>query len=89
MDFKGSSMELTVNALIGSMYRLGYLDDEHRTVLVSLDNDDAAKAAYLLDQLTAQISSLTEANNGRVIANTYESTADLRMIAERYHVPES
>ena len=89
MDFSGASMELTVNALIGSMYRLGYLDDEHRTVLVSLDNEDAAKAAYLLDQLTAQISSLTEANNGRVIANTYESTADLRMIAERYNVPES
>lgn len=89
MDFEGATMELTVNALIGSMYRLGYLDDEHRTVLVSLDNEDAAKAAYLLDQLTSQISSLTEANNGRVIAQTYESTADLRMIAERYKVPES
>ncbi len=89
MDFNGASMELTVNALIGSMYRLGYLDAEHRTVLVSLDNEDAARAAYLLDQLTAQISSLTEANNGRVIANTYESTADLRMIAKKYNVPES
>ena len=89
MDFSGASMELTVNALIGSMYRLGYLNDEHRTVLVSLDNEDAAKAAYLLDQLTVQISSLTEANNGRVIANTYESTADLRKIAEWYGVPES
>lgn len=89
MDFKGATMELTVNALIGSMYRLGYLNEEHRTVLVSLDNKDAAKAAYLLDQLTVQISSLTEANNGRVIANTYESTADLRKIAERYGVPES
>lgn len=89
MDFSGASMELTVNALIGSMYRLGYLNDEHRTVLVSLDNEDAARAAYLLDQLTAQISSLTEANNGRVIANTYESTANLREIAARYRVPES
>ena len=89
MDFSGASMELTVNALIGSMYRLGYLNDEHRTVLVSLDNEDAARAAYLLDQLTAQISSLTEANNGRVIANTYESTANLREIAARYRVSES
>ncbi|MBR6110137.1 MAG: hypothetical protein IKQ36_10410 [Clostridia bacterium] len=89
MDFNGASMELTINALIGSMYRLGYLNDEHGTVLVSLDSDDAAKAAYLLDQLTAQISSLTEANNGKVIANTYESTADLRMIAKKYNVPES
>ncbi len=89
MDFSGASMELTVNALIGSMYRLGYLNDEHRTVLVSLDNEDAARAAYLLDQLTAQISLLTEANNGRVIANTYESTANLREIAARYRVPES
>lgn len=89
MDFEGASMELTVNALIGSMYRLGYLDDEHRTVLVSLDKEDAARAAYLLDQLTVQISSLTETNNGKVIANTYESTADLRKIAERYGVPES
>ena len=89
MDFKGATMELTVNALIGSMYRLGYLNEEHRTVLVSLDKEDAARAAYLLEQLTVQISSLTEANNGRVIAQTYESTADLRMIAERYKVPES
>lgn len=89
MDFEGATMELTVNALIGSMYRLGYLNEEHRTVLVSLDNDDAARAAYLLDQLTVQISSLTEINNGKVIANTYESTVDLRKIAERYGVPES
>lgn len=89
MDFTGASMELTVNAIIGSMYRLGYLDEEHRTILVSLDNDDAEKAAYLLDELTAQISSLTEANNGRVIPNTYESTASLKEIAERYNVPES
>ena len=89
MNFKGATMELTVNALIGSMYRLGYLNDEHRTVLVSLDNEDAARAAYLLDQLTVQISSLTETNNGKVIANTYESTVDLRKIAERYGVPES
>ena len=89
MDFKGASMELTVNALIGSMYRLSYLDEEHRAILVSLDNDDAEKAAYLLDELTAQISSLTEANNGRVIPNTYESTASLKEIAERYNVPES
>ena len=89
MDFTGASMELTVNAIIGSMYRLGYLDEEHRTILVSLDKEEAARAAYLLDQLTAQISSLTEANNGRVIAQTYESTADLRMIAQKYNVPES
>lgn len=45
MDFSGSSLDVTVNALIGSMLVNGYLDDIRNSILVSVENGDAAKAA--------------------------------------------
>lgn len=90
MDFSGASLELTVNALIGSMYRHGYLGGEHNAVLVSLDNEDAAKTKDLLMRLSEDISLLLEeSGGGKVIAQTFENTERVKETAEKYGIPES
>lgn len=47
MDFSGSSLDVTVNALIGSMLRNGYLNENANSILVSVDTRDAAKGSAL------------------------------------------
>lgn len=68
MDFSGSGVELAVNALIGSMYRLGYLNSGSNSVLVSLSNEDALKTGDLLDRLTVEISDMLEGSGSNVAA---------------------
>ena len=58
MDFKGSSLDVTVNALIGSMLRNGYLSELANSVLVSIKNDDPQAAAALEQRMMAMISDL-------------------------------
>lgn len=89
MDFSGASIELAVNALIGSMYRHGYLSESRGTVLLSLDNEDALKTSDLMERLTAEISELLQGDDGRVIANTYNSTQSLKELAQKYLASES
>ena len=38
MDFKGSDLKVTVNALIGSLVRNGYINDLTNSILVSVDD---------------------------------------------------
>lgn len=42
MEFEGSSLELTVNALVGSMLRNGYINEITNSVLLSVDSKDEA-----------------------------------------------
>ena len=39
MDFSGSSLEVAVNALVGSMLRNGYLSELANSILISIEND--------------------------------------------------
>ncbi len=56
MNLKGSQLEVAVNALIGSMVQNGYLDELQNSILVSVENRDAAKAEQLQQKVAAAIS---------------------------------
>ena len=52
MDLVGSDMNVAVNALIGSMVQLGYLDDLSNSILISVDGKNSeALRVELLDNL--------------------------------------
>ena len=59
MDLKGVDLDVAVNAIIGSMLKNGYIDELRNSVLVSVENDDAAKGAALQERLTAEIEQLS------------------------------
>ena len=52
MDLVGSDINVAVNALIGSMVQLGYLDDLSNSILISVDGENSeALRVELLDNL--------------------------------------
>lgn len=88
MDFKGSSLDLTINALIGSMLRNGYLNELANSILVSVDSGDTVKGAQLQERLANEISTVLETGtfNGAVLSQTISADADLRALAENYGI---
>jgi len=57
MELEGASLEVAVNAVIGSMLQKGYLGDAQNSVLISVENDDAQRG----EQLQAKVSQVIEA----------------------------
>jgi uncharacterized membrane protein YkoI len=90
MDFAGANLDVTVNALIGSMLVNGYLDDIRNSILVSVENGDAAKAESLQAQVSALISSAVGDGGfeASVLTQTVAATSESTSIAEQYGISE-
>ncbi len=88
MDFQGSSLEITLNALIGSMLRNGYLSELANSILVTVDGDDSGKTMQLQQKLTEEINLLlqTQSFSGAVLSQTLVPDAGLQALAERYGI---
>lgn len=88
MDFKGSSLDVTINALIGSMLRNGYLNEMANSILVSVDNEDPAKGAELQERLASEINEVLQTGsfNGAVLSQTISADSDLRKLADTYGI---
>lgn len=88
MDFSGSSLDVTVNALIGSMLRNGYLNENANSILVSVDTRDAAKGSALREKLAGEIDSLlrTDTFSGAVLSQTVAADAALQQLAQEYGI---
>ena len=90
MDFAGANLDVTVNALIGSMLVNGYLDDIRNSILVSVENGDKAKAASLQAEVSALISSAVGDGGfeASVLTQTVSSTSESAALAEQYGISE-
>lgn len=49
MDLTDTDLDVAVNALIGSMLQNGYLSDLQNAILVSVENQDAARSTFVGD----------------------------------------
>ena len=90
MDFAGSGLDVTVNALIGSMLMNGYLDDIRNSILVSVANGDAAKAESLQQQVSDMINSAVGEGGfeASVLTQTVTSTSETASLAQQYGISE-
>ncbi len=88
MDFKGSDMDVTVNALIGSMLRNGYLSDISNSILVSVYGEDDEKTAALQERLSKKIDEIlqTDSFSGAVLSQTVRPDDELRSLADTYGI---
>lgn len=88
MDFKGSSLDVTVNALIGSMLRNGYLNELANSILISVDNQDPAKSAELQERLAGEISAALKTGtfDGAVLSQTISADSSLKVLADTYGI---
>ncbi len=80
MNLKGSDINVAVNALIGSMVQLGYLDDVANSILISVDgtNSDALRLELL--------NNLNIDSNYSVVSQ--EISTNYADIAKEYNISE-
>ncbi|MBQ5951276.1 MAG: PepSY domain-containing protein [Lachnospiraceae bacterium] len=80
MDFAGSSLEMTVNALIGSMLKNGYLSEVANSILISVDGRDAAKVAGLEKRLSEEVEAMLREGSvqGAVLSQVLDKKDDAR-----------
>ena len=90
MDFKGSSLEVALNALIGSLVRNGYLSEIKNAILVSVDAKDQAKGRALEDKLMREIDALLSGSNidGAILGQTLVKDQVAVQVAEQYGISE-
>ena len=88
MDLTGTDLDVAVNALIGSMLQNGYLSDLQNAILVSVENQDAAKSAQLQQHLTDTINSVFQGGSleGAVLSQTVTESPDLSALAQQYGI---
>ncbi len=92
MDLKDTSLEVAVNAIIGSMLQKGYLDDLQNSILVSVENSDAAKSQEIEQKVSQAIASAVQTDSSTgveaaVLSQTVsaDDTA-LQSLAEQYGI---
>ena len=87
MNFKGSDLDVAVNALIGSMLRCGYLSEITNSILVSVDSSDAAQGEALQKRIAAEIEAILNQNGGgSVLSQTVSRDAELEKLAAEYGI---
>ena len=87
MNFKGSDLDVAVNALIGSMLRCGYLSEITNSILVSVDSSDAAQGEALQKRIAAEIEAILNQNGGgSVLSQTVTHDAELEKLASEYGI---
>ena len=85
MDFKGSDLKVTVNALIGSLVRNGYINEIANSILISVNDADPNEAQSLEERLMKEISSIID--NGSILYQKVDSLDDdINKIAEKYDI---
>ena len=84
MDLKGTQLKVAVNAIVGSLLQNGYLDRLSSAILISVEDDDALRAARLESDLTAEVgTALQNASAGAaILSQTLTTDTDLNTLAK-------
>lgn len=89
MELENISLDVAVNALVGSMIQNGYLSDIQNSILVSVENSDAEKGARLQEKITSAIDKITAGDGTElsVLSQVVNATDDeLKLIAAKYNI---
>ncbi len=88
MDLKGASLDVAMNALIGSMLQNGYIDELANSILITVENKDAAKGAALQERLSSEVEQLLQDGqvNGAVLSQTTSADGELSELARQYGI---
>lgn len=90
MDFRGSDLDVAINALVGSMLRQGYITEIQNSILVSVDGNDREKNERLQEEVSREIDEILAGGGftGSVISQTIEKNTEVTEIAEKYGITE-
>ena len=87
-DLKGTKLDVAVNALIGAMVRIGYLDDISSAILISVEDENVERAAQIQQELTAAVDvALGEQSaTTSILTQTVAADDGLEQLAEQNHI---
>ncbi len=89
MDFKNVDIDIALNAIIGSMVTKGYINELSNSILISVDNNDPAKAEELRQKLVTKIDSILSSDKitGSVLSQTIsKETAEAEEFAKKNNI---
>lgn len=90
MDLKGSKLNIGVNAIVGSMYKNGYIDELKNSILVTVDSKDKDHAASLEVRITKEIKKSLKTYNidSAILSQIYDLDDEIERKAREYGISE-
>ena len=91
MELKGTDLNVTVNALLGSMCKYGYIDSASNSILVTVEDDDAAHGAQMQQRIVDEINRILSSQSieGAVLSQNIQTSstdAAVTEIADKYGI---
>lgn len=88
MDLKGSTLDVAVNALMGSLLKNGYVDELANSILITVEDDNAARAAQLESRLTETVNAVMTSSsiNGAILSQVVSQNQELQAKADEYGI---
>ncbi len=91
MDFKGSDLTVTINALIGSMLRNGFLSELTNSVLVTVEGDNHEKNEAIQRKVEAEIEEVLKGSSFKaaiVEQEILDDDKEIEAFAKEYGISE-
>ena len=75
-DLKGAKRDVAVNAIVGSLVRNGYLNSISSAIMISVEDNDTARAEKLQRELTSTVDGVLQTSEARASVLTQTLTQD-------------
>ena len=75
-DLKGAKLDVAVNAIVGSLVRNGYLNSISSAIMISVEDNDTARAEKLQRELTSTVDGVLQTSESRASVLTQTLTQD-------------
>ena len=78
-DLKGAKLDVAVNAIVGSLVRNGYLNSISSAIMISVEDNDTARAEKLQRELTSTVDGVLQTSEAKasVLTQTLTQNAGL------------
>lgn len=88
MDLKNTDIDVAVNAVIGSMFRQGYIDEAKNSILVSIDSKNEETRKTIREKVVQQVSDILAGYSiqSSILSQDFESDMHLEKLAEQYGI---
>ena len=75
-DLRGAKLDVAVNAIVGSLVRNGYLNSISSAIMISVEDNDTARAEKLQRELTSTVDGVLQTSESRASVLTQTLTQD-------------
>ena len=75
-DLKGAKLDVAVNAIVGSLVRNGYLNSISSAIMISVEDNDTARAEKLQRELTNTVDGVLQTSEAKAAVLTQTLTQD-------------